>query len=218
MTRSTSTHGAPGAFLLEIARLLFDDAVIADVIVPTVADMQQEIAAASTPRDRLTARWRGYMAFWMLAAVSPVAFIGWRPGRASVPLSPVVSIALTMLLILAFSPASLRGWLLASMIGGTIFAVCIHAWHAHHPTHVVLPAGEPSRRPEINLSSIPVQANIGGLIFMVGSVFIVIAGLPSWHWFFLAAAAGGVLTGVLLFAWHAKHPASGLPKNYISLR
>jgi hypothetical protein len=123
-----------------------------------------------------------------------------------------------MLLIVVFTPPSLRGWLLASMIGGTVFAVVIHAWHARHPSHVPMTSGEDYRRPEINLSSIPVQANIGGLIFMVGSVFIVIAGLPSWHWFFLAAAAGGVLTGVLLFVWHARHPSRGLPRNRISLR
>jgi hypothetical protein len=217
MTR-TSKHGAPGTFLLKIAHLLFDEAVIADVVVPTIADLQREVATAFTLRDRLAARWRGYGAFWMLAAVAPVVFLGWRPVRPAPPASPVGGIALGMLLVLLFTPASLRGWLLASLLGGTIFAVIIHAWHARHPTHVPLAPGENYRRPEINLSSIPVQANIGGLIFMVGSVFIVIAGLPSWHWFFVAAAAGGLLTGALLFAWHARHPARGLPENHISLR
>jgi hypothetical protein len=218
MTRSTAPDRTPGTFLLKVARIVFDEAVCADVIEPTIADLRQEVAAAYAPKDRLVARVRGYAAFWRLVALAPIAFIGWRPSPSAAYTSPAIGIAAGMLLVLAFTPASLRGWLLVSIIGGTIVAVVIHAWYARHPTCEVVPEGTPYRRPEINFSSIPVRANIGGLIFMVGSVFIVIAGLPKWHWFFVLAAAGGAFTGALLFRWHAKHPARGLPEIYVISR
>lgn len=216
MTHST-TDRVPGTFLLKVARVIFDETVLANVVVPTIADLQREVATASTFRDQVAARWRGYAAFWMLVVVAPVAFIGWQPVRTSSTVSPVMSIGVGMLVVLAFTPAGLRGWVLMSIAGGTLIAIVLHMWHARHPTHIVVPESEIHRRPEINLSSIPVQANIGGLIFMVGSVFIVIAGLPSWYWFFLVAAVGGVLTGAAIFAWHARHPSRGLPQNRISL-
>jgi hypothetical protein len=218
MTRSTAPDRTPGTFLLKVARVVFDESVRADVIEPTIADLREEVAAAYAPKDRLVARLRGYAAFWRLVAVAPVAFIGWRPSRAAAYTSPAIGIAAGILLVLAFTPPSLRPWMLVTIAGGTIVAVITHAWYARHPTSEVVPEGTPYRRPEINLSSIPVRANIGGLIFMVGSVFIVIAGLPKWHWFFVVAAAGGVFTGALIFRWHAKHPTRGLPDTYVISR
>jgi hypothetical protein len=141
MTRSTAPDRTPGTFLLKVARIVFDEAVCADVIEPTIADLRQEVAAAYAPKDRLVARVRGYAAFWRLVALAPIAFIGWRPSPSAAYTSPAIGIAAGMLLVLAFTPASLRGWLLVSIIGGTIVAVVIHAWYARHPTCEVVPEG-----------------------------------------------------------------------------
>jgi hypothetical protein len=69
--------------------------------------------------------------------------------------------------------------------------------------------------PQINFSSTDVAGNVGGLIFVVGSVFIVVIGLPSVIWFLLAGTAAGCILAWGLVAWHTKHPEYGLPANRI---
>jgi hypothetical protein len=103
------------------------------------------------------------------------------------------------------------------LVGGVIFEVAIHLWYARNPLlNAAAPDG--TNRPEINLSRIPVGGNIGGLIFMAGSMGILVAGLPGWRWFFGAAVVGGFLTAGIVYAWHALRPSHGLPENLISLR
>jgi hypothetical protein len=94
----------------------------------------------------------------------------------------------------------------------------IHAWYDRHPSDLARPAGSPPRTPQINFSSTEVAGNIGGLIFVVGSVFIVAIALPSVIWFLFAATAAGGLLAWALLTWHTSHPGSGLPANRIVLR
>ena len=75
-----------------------------------------------------------------------------------------------------------------------------------------------ARRPEINLSAIRVGANAGGLIFAVGSIVILVLGLPAWRWFFLAAFVGGLLVAWALAAWHLSHPSRRGPDTFVRLR
>jgi len=70
----------------------------------------------------------------------------------------------------------------------------------------------------INFSSTEVAGNVGGLIFVVGSVFIVVIGLPSVIWFLIAATDAGCILAWGLIAWHTKHPQYGLPGNRIVWR
>ena len=120
--------------------------------------------------------------------------------------------------VLAFTSPALVPWSLASIVGGCVFALIIHRWYSRHPSE--LPSWEqtPERRPEINLSAIPVGGNIGGLMFMAGSMVILVAGLPMWRWFFGTAVAGGLLTAALVFVWHSARPSHGLPQNLIVLK
>jgi hypothetical protein len=170
MTDATPHRREPGRLLLTIARHLFSDAVIASVVVPTVADLQKEVAAASTPAAQVVARWRGYSAFWTLVLVAPFAFWRWS----------------------ALSAAPVTFPELASADATT------------------------PRPPEINLSAIRVGANAGGLIFAVGSIAILVLGLPEWRWFFLVAFLGGLLVARALFAWHSRHPSRRGPENFVS--
>ena len=71
---------------------------------------------------------------------------------------------------------------------------------------------------QINFSSTEVAGNIGGLIFVVGSVFIVAIGLPSVIWFLFAATIAGCILAWALVTWHTRHPKRGLPENLIVLR
>jgi hypothetical protein len=73
------------------------------------------------------------------------------------------------------------------------------------------------RRPEINLSAIRIGANAGGLIFAVGSIAILVLGLPAWRWFFLAAFVGGLLVAWALAAWHTTHPSRRGPDTFVRL-
>ena len=103
-------------------------------------------------------------------------------------------------------------------VAGALFAILIHAWYARHPSEVPTPA-EPQRgSPQINFSSTEVAGNIGGLIFVVGSVFIVAIGLPSVIWFLFAATIAGCILAWALVTWHTRHPKRGLPENLIVLR
>ena len=70
----------PGRWLLAIARLIFDEAVLTTVIYPTVADLQREWLDAADISNRILARGRGYLAFWSLMVMAPIAFRNW-PGR-----------------------------------------------------------------------------------------------------------------------------------------
>jgi hypothetical protein len=68
----------------------------------------------------------------------------------------------------------------------------------------------------VNFSSTEIAGNVGGLIFSVGSVFIVAVGLPSTIRFLFAAA--GCFLAWALAAWHRIQPTYGLPGNRITLR
>jgi hypothetical protein len=99
-----------------------------------------------------------------------------------------------------------------------VIAILLHRWYDRHPSNTPVPAVSVWRSPQINFSSTEVAGNIGGLIFVVGSVFIVAIALPSVIWFLFAATFAGALVAWLLVTWHATHPARGLPENHIVLR
>jgi hypothetical protein len=85
-------------------------------------------------------------------------------------------------------------------VSGTALAAAIRAWNSRHPQGLVTPGRDRSAQPEINLSAIHVGGDIAGLIFAAGSVAIVIVGLRTMWWYFLAAALGSVLVAGGLIA------------------
>lgn len=215
-----STPRSPGRLLLKLATALFDDGVVESVVAPTIADLQAEVRRARTAREAVRARVRGYAAFWSLVLFAPVAAHAWpvRDDRAiALPARRNgVGIWLVLAALLGFTSPALTPWTATVLLGGTIVAVAIHAWYSRHPSLLPSPNGE--RRPEINFSAIPVGGNIGGLIFVAGSMAILVSGLPMWRWFFGAAVAGGILTAGVVYVWHSARPAHGLPQNRIVLR
>ena len=223
MTDLTPQDRAPGAWLLTLGRLIFDDSVLNTVVRPTIADLQRELLDAGSGRSRRAiVRWRGYRAFWTLALIAPFAFWGAPlPGRAPIAFPDLAArIAVTVILLTLFTAggSALGIWTIVVTIGGSIFAIVIHGWYGRHPLSVAVPDSTISRRPEINMSSIPVGANAGGLLFVCGSTIAVLAGLPMVRWFMVVALALGVLLAWALMAWHTSHPLRGLPQNRIVLR
>ncbi len=221
MTSSTPDHRMPGTLLLHVARLIFDEPTLSSVICPAIADFQQELHDAAANRARrFTARRRACWAFSklvvMLFASSP---IGSRDAIGAPPRAGGGALFLLVTVLVA-GTWPFFGWFSAfAVIGGVLLAITMRWWHNRHPS--VLGEADPvkgMRRPEINLSSIPVAGNVGGLIFAVGSIVIVILGLPELRWFSLAAVLSGVLVAGALFAWRRAHPSGMLPENSIVLR
>jgi hypothetical protein len=223
MTGTTSGPRVPGTTLLKIARLLFNEHLLSTVVQPTISDLQREIANAGTNGlKRLRAQWRGYCAFWTVMLVAP--FVPWSSlaedaGAVAFPVAiarlAVGLIAVTLLVIVG---PVLGAWVAVITAVGTLFAILIHAWYDRHPSDIPIPTEPQRRSPQINFSSTEVEGNIGGLIFVVGSVFIVVIGLPSVIWFLFAATVAGCFLAWALVAWHRSHPTWGLPENRIALR
>jgi hypothetical protein len=67
------------------------------------------------------------------------------------------------------------------------------------------------------MSAIPVGADIGGLLFVFGSMLAVLTGLPIVRLFLLAAVVLGGLVAWALLAWHASHPLRLRPENQLLL-
>ena len=223
MTGNSSGPRGPGTTLLTIARLLFNEHLISTVVQPTISDLQREIAAAGPHRfKRLRAQWRGYWAFWTVMLVAPLTF---RPSPAqqagavafpdAVARLAVASIVVALLVIVG---PLLGASVAAIAAAGALFAIVMHAWYVRHPSDIPAPAEPKRRTPQINFSSTEVPGNICGLIFVVGSVFIVAVGLPSVIWFLFAAMVAGCFLAWGLVTWHTRHPKRGLPENQIILR
>lgn len=223
MIRSTNRPRVPGTILLKIARLLFSEHVLSAVVQPTISDLQHEVADAGSSRvERLCAQWRGYWAFWTLAFLAP--FASWpSPVRnadavASADAAARLAVGSTALMLLAVVGPVLGAWVALVTAAGALFAIVIHAWYRRHPSDIPAPPELQRRLPQINFSSTDVAGNVGGLIFVVGSVIIVAVGLPSVFWFLIAGTVAGCFLAWGLVAWHTSHPKWGLPENRIVWR
>lgn len=197
-----------GTRLARVARAIVDETTYADVVTPAVADLQYEVQAAGrSRRKRIAARCRGYWALVKvlhlasLAAPSPVSG---RPGAAAVH-SPGFLLLLAAVLVAATWPF-FGGFAVASCAAGGVTAMAMRVWHARHPSTVAARERERgSRGPEINLSAIPVGGDAGGLIVVVGAVFIVVLGIPQLRWLIAAAAASASLFAAALLLWRRSH-------------
>lgn len=190
----------PGTRLLKIAPLLFNERFIATVVRPTIADLQSEVAAAGPDHvKRLRARCRGYSAFWMLILVAP--FASWSDDLPNIAAGRVAagSAVVTLLTVM-----TLGAWTAFVTAAGALVAFLIHVWYERHPSEIAMPPDAPWRSPQINFSSTDVAGNVGGLIFVVGSVLIVSLGLPSVFWFLLAGTIAACFVAWGLAAWHSR--------------
>ena len=188
----------PGTWLLKIAPLVFNERFIEIVVRPTIADLQSEVAAAgSNHAKRIRARCRGYAAFWMLLMVAP--FASWSEERANAASGLAAgSVVVTLLTVVTLGP-----WMALVAAGATLVALLLHSWYERHPSEIAVPP-DPWRSPQINFSSTDIAGNIGGLIFMIGSVLIVSLALPSIFWFLLAGGIAACFVAWGLAAWHTR--------------
>ena len=188
----------PGTWLLKIAPLIFNERFIDIVVRPTIADLQSEVAAAGSNHAKpFRVRCRGYAPFWTLMFVAP--FASWSEERANVASGLAAgSVVVTLLTVVTLGP-----WTALVAGGATLVALLLHTWYDRHPSEIAVPP-DAWRSPQINFSSTDIAGNIGGLIFMVGSVLIVSLALPSIFWFLLSGGIAACFVAWGLAAWHTR--------------
>ena len=94
---------------------------------------------------------------------------------------------------------------IGASIGGLFVSLAMQSWHLHHPSTIFVP--ERRLHSEINLASIPVRGDAGGLFFALGSVGILL-GLPQLRWFLIASVACSIVAGGVLIAWRRQARAT----------
>ena len=221
MTRPTPETRPPGRVLLLIARALFEEPLCSAVIDPAVADLQREVQDAEGTLQRAQAYLRGYLAFWTLMVMAPFTLRGRRAGGGLMTLLPgrtgANGLVVFVVALLWASWPMFGRFIAAAVIGGALVALALRRWYTRHPSTVASDrrlASRPSA--EINLSSIPVAGDIGGLFFVVGAVMTVLLGVPAVRWFILGSIAGGCVLAFGVFAWRSSHPSE--QASSISLR
>ncbi len=71
--------------------------------------------------------------------------------------------------------------------------------------------------PTINISRIPVGANIGGLVFVLGCVAVMVIGLEEVRLFLGAAAVAGAGLAVVLVSWHRRRSRKEPPNRTLGI-
>jgi hypothetical protein len=162
--------------------------------------------------------WFGWFAVAVVAFGAMVA-IALRMWHTRYPGSRGGADPLLSLLVVALFAAiwSMFGWfVLAAVAGGLIMAVALRRWNTRHPSQLAPAARTPGA--EINLSSIPVAGDIGGLLFVIGAIVTVLLGLPDLRWFVLASVIVGAVLAGGLFLWRSSRSTTLVPINSILRR
>jgi hypothetical protein len=107
-------------------------------------------------------------------------------------------------------------FIVAAIAVGLGAAVTMRRWNTGHPS--TLPNPSSTRRPEINLSAIPVGGDAAGLIFAVGSVIVVLVGVPGMTWYFVSALGCAALFAWALSAWRLAQPPMPVRPTVLGLR
>lgn len=198
----------PGSLLLALARLVVNAETVSRLVEPTIADLRREFADSGTSRiGRMTALLSGYAALWrVMGAVSLRATLrAFHPVefdlRSFVYHAPWVPLGLFLVVFMW----QLLAWSLIPMaLAWLLFAATVRRWNTRHPARLAVPKRvvEPASL-GINVALVPVSGNAGGLIFMTGSLAILMLGLPVLAVFLTLAALSGVAVAAALFAWHA---------------
>jgi len=101
----------------------------------------------------------------------------------------------------------LGGFIGAAIIAGVVSSVGLRRWYDRHPSIRYASSPLEARRPEINLSAVPIGGDFGGLLVMAGCVVLVLMGLPSLGWYFARSMLCAAGVAAALIFWRRAHPA-----------
>ena len=111
----------------------------------------------------------------------------------------VFVLVLTLALVLAAS-SFFTAFALAALLVGVPLSVVLHRYAGLDPNNLGTPAS-PDRLAGINIAAVRVGGDAGGLIFVVGSIAIVMLGLPSVRWFLVASLGAAVVLAFARICW-----------------
>lgn len=203
----------PGRLVMRLASYCFDESALTTIVAPAVADLQREVRAAG--RAAIGVRLRGYVALakvLALAALVPGAGAGAPLTRALLGLNGASSLALLAPVFYLAVSGAFGQFVAGTAVAGVALAVGLRAWNDRHPVTIAGTRRADGRDPVINISSIAIGANAGGLFFVVASVLTVVLGVPELRAFILGAIVVGVVLAIGLGWWHRGHPGSPLPR------
>lgn len=71
--------------------------------------------------------------------------------------------------------------------------------------------------PTINISRMPIGANLGGLVFVVGCVAVMVVGLEEVRMFLAAASVAGIGLAIVLVSWHRRRSRKEPPNRALDI-
>jgi hypothetical protein len=128
---------------------------------------------------------------------------------------PFGLVLLVVLLVAASWPA-FKLFIIGTIVVGLAAAAVLRQWNSRHPS--TRPAQSRSRAPEINFSSMPVAGDAAGLLFAIGSVVIVVVGMPGITWYLIGSLACGVLFAAALSTARAMQRRQPMRQTTLGLR
>ena len=204
-----TAHDLPGRFVMRLASYCFAEPALTKIIQPAVADFQREVLAANG-RGMLL-RVRGYASLakvLLLALFVPSAGAGAPLTWTLLGLNGASSLALLSPILYAGVAPMFGPFVAGAIVAGMALAVGLHAWNNRHPAALACTRRIYSKDPEINISSVPVGGNVGGLFFVAASTSTILIGLPELRWFVVGALVAGSAMAWGLVAWHRGHAHS----------
>src|SRR5690349_2457740 len=111
----------------------------------------------------------------------PMLLTSDTPSTAA-PLTRSDSVFVLVLTLALAASSFFTAFALAALVVGVLLSVVLHHYAVLDPNDQGTPAS-PDRLAGINIAAVRVGGDAGGLIFVVGSLAIVMLGLPSVRWF-----------------------------------
>ena len=113
--------------------------------------------------------------------------------------SDSVFVLVLMLALLLAASSFFTPFALSALLAGALLSCALHRYPDLGSANE-----SPDRLIGINIASIHVGGDAGGLIFVLGSIAIVMLGLPSLRWFLLASLAAATLLAAARIAWRER--------------
>jgi hypothetical protein len=117
---------------------------------------------------------------------------------------PVGVVIMLLIIVLMLVAEPFIGWImLPALLLGMLIAAILR-----HSNRSAFLDDKTRGNAEIRIDSIPVSGGIIGAIFTLGTMARFFAALHEVRWFFLLSVPCGILAGLFLHLWHARHPST----------
>ena len=122
-------------------------------------------------------------------------------------------VVLTVILVIAMWSFFDR-FVAGAIAAGIAFSIVLRRWRDVHVAALPAPAIG-VRDPELNVSTIQVAGDIGGLMFVAGCLAIFFVGIPALRPFVLGSGVAASLMAAAVIAWRKTHAFWSRPTTSI---